>query len=610
MTAKAVIRILKGFLWLLFLCPSVVFSQVSFLRPGGFYQHAFALTLSSPGNQSIHYTLDGSVPTMQSLRYNAPLQLDESLHSTRNLFLDRCTPEELWNPPKSVEHAILVRAAAFDTQGNRIGDVVTHTYIIQDIVGSAPSLPVVSIAINPDDLFDADSGIFSPNGWRADDEYYSGNFNQHGREWERVANVEFHELNGGGFSQRLGVRVHGGRTRQYMQKPLKLYARNEYGRKKIEYPVFVDRPYSEYKRLVLRPFSVSWNMAGICDRVAQSIAAPLHFVSLSSRAVTLYINGEYWGIYYLQESPDERLVAQIDDVDADDVNVIGSWTGSEENGSNEGFKQMMGFIANADLSDSLQYRYLCSLVDIDDFIDYQLFEAFIANKDWPANNMRCFQHGASQWRWIFYDGDAAFPNPNYDMLTPLTYTGDDDWPSSTASTLFLRKLLESPLFLARFQNRMAELNGTVFSYSNTAPLLESALDEVEKDVKRQVDRFDSPSSVFTWRGATGRIDKFLRKRPEVFGSQMMEIVSVPVGTTVSFLLYPNPVHGECTICCISDMMGYVQYGIFDLMGRMVQSDALLLTGQNAYTLNLSPLPTGVYTLRFLPSGHVLRLVVE
>jgi hypothetical protein len=58
------------------------------------------------------------------------------------------------------------------------------------------------------------------------------------------------------------------------------------------------------------------------------------------------------------------------------------------------------------------------------------------------------------------------------------------------------------------------------------------------------------------------------------------------------------------------MMGYVQYGIFDLMGRMVQSDALLLTGQNTYTLNLSPLPTGVYTLRFLPSGHVLRLVVE
>lgn len=584
-------------------------SQVTFSAPGGFYEHAFSLTLTS-NIGTIHYTLDGSVPTAQSPLYTTPMLLSPELYSSCSLFLQQNAPDDWWNPPAVVDRVIVIRAAAFDSSGNRVGEECANTYFIADLAGHTPQLPMLSIAIDPDCLFDADSGIFSPDGWSADDEYYTGNFNQHGIEWERLAHIEFHELNGNGFSQRLGMRVHGCMTRRYMQKPLKLYARKEYGKKNIEYTVFADRPYSAYKRLVLRPFSASWDMAGISDRVAQSIAEPLRFVSLASRAVTVYINGEYWGIYYMQESPDERLVAQIDGVDADDVNVIGSWTGLEENGSNAGFLQLMDFLANADLSDSLQYQHLCSLIDIDNFIDYQLFEAFIANKDWPANNMRCFQHGATPWRWIFYDGDAAFSSHGYDMLAPMTYTGDEDWPSNTASTLCFRRLLQSPLFLKRFSDRMVELNSTVFRYENTAPLLERAVAEVREEVGRQADRFNTPSSVLKWRNATGRIDRFLRKRPADFESQMMELISVPAEATVSFLIYPNPALEACNIRCTSDMMGFVQYSIFDLTGRMVKSDMLLCTGQNTYTINLSSLPAGIYAVRFLPSGEVIRLVVR
>ena len=583
--------------------------QVSFSTPGGFYQHSFSLTLTC-NNGTIHYTLDGSAPNAQSTTYTSPLTLSSDLYSTRHLFLQQNAPDDWWNPPTKVNQVIVLRAAAFDASGNQIGADVTNTYFISDLTAYTPQLPMLSITIDPKCLFDADSGIFSPNGWEADNDFTTGNFNQHGREWERLANIEFYELNGNGFSQKLGMRVHGGKTRRIMQKPLKFYARKEYGKKYINYPVFDTRPYSSYKRLIIKPFCASWEENGLADHLAQNIAKPLRFVSLASRPVTVYINGEYWGIYYLQEAPDERLIEQIDNVDADDVNLIGAWWGTEENGSNVGFNQMMAFLNNADLSDSTQYQHLCSLIDIDNFIDYQLFEAFIANQDWPANNMRCYQHDVSLWRWIFYDGDAAFHNPKYDMSDPMTYTGTEGWPSSIESTLCFRKLVQSPIFLGRFYARMKELNSTVFNYANTAPLLYKATAEVLFEMDRQAERFNIPKDITKWEKGIEEIDNFLKNRTSFFESQMIELLSVPADADISFVLYPNPAHNEVNILCDSEITGLIPYGIFDGIGRMVRSNYIVASSQNLSSIDVSGLPTGVYIVYFPKLGKAYHLVVR
>ena len=229
-------------------------AQVSFSMPGGFYPEAFTLTLSAAEGLAIHYTTDGSTPTGDSPLYQQPLTLSPALYSTRDIFLMPDAPTELWTPPAEVRHAIVLRAAAFDSEKVQVGPVGTYTYFVGNLMGQPPQLPAVSIALDPEALFDPDSGIFSPNGWDASNDFHSGNFNQHGRDWERLANVEFYELDNQGFAQTLGLRVHGGKTRRIMQKPLKLYARQEYGKKKIQYPLFDEVSYTSFKRLVLKPF--------------------------------------------------------------------------------------------------------------------------------------------------------------------------------------------------------------------------------------------------------------------------------------------------------------------------------------------------------------------
>ena len=591
--------------------PALSRAQVSFSNPGGYYSQSFSLTLSAGAGQQIHYTTDGSTPTTQSPQYSQPLLLSKELYSTQNIYLIRETHESQWNPPASVDHAIVLRAAAFSPDGSQVGKVITHTYLVTELLGRAPQLPAVSIALDKEKLFDPDSGIFSPNGFTLDDPFNTGNFNQHGREWERLANVEYLEPQGGGFSQLLGIRAHGGTSRQLMQKALKLYARSEYGTKKISYPLFDELPYESFKRLVLKPFSAAWTEAGVQDRLANAIGRPLHFLSLASRPVALYINGEYWGIYYLQESPDERLIEQIDDVDETDVDLIGSWLGLEENGSNEHFMEFMRWLETANLADSLQYQHICSTIDIDNFIDYQLFESFIANGDWPANNMRCYQHGSSLWRWIFYDGDGAFINANVHMDSIITYQGDDSWPSCREATLCLRKLLDSPQFVQRFGERLYQLTYTDFSYTHTAPLLMQARQEIAAEVSYQSQRFGTPQDSSHWEQAINRIDLFLRQRPDTYFQQMLNLIGLPLSDGQPPRLYPNPAHDYVNI--EMHVQGLNRCILYDIMGRPVLSQSVSVHPLHpTIQLNLQDLPAGVYILSLidLPQTPPIRIIKQ
>lgn len=583
------------------------FGQVTFSHSGGFYPHAFSLQLFAPEGLQIHYTTDGSTPSASSPLYQQPLLLSPALYSARNLYLMRSAPEGQWNPPDEVSHAIVLRAQAFDPQGCPVGPITTRTYFVADLMQHQMQLPAVSIAIDYQQLFDADSGIFSPTGWTEADQFASGNFNQHGREWERLAHVEFYEPTGGGFAQTLGIRVHGGKTRQLMQKPLKLYARKEYGNKKIKYRIFPEKPDDSYKRLVLRPFCAALTSAGIQDLLAQRIAQPLQTLSLASRPVSLFLNGEYWGIYFLQEAPDERLIEQVYGVEPDSVNIMGAWF-QLENGSDRPFRQLMQWLQTADLSSPAQYQHFCSLFDVDDFIDYQLIESFIANQDWPANNIRCYQYSGAPWRWIFFDGDDCFAATDRNMPYYTTYQGSESWPSSTNATLFFRKLLESPHFLERFGNRLYQLSANHFNYEHTSPLLSAIKNEIMPEIEWQSRRFGFPQDGDHWNHSIANVDKFLRQRPAIFLKQFEALVQMH-DTVNRYLLYPNPAHGEVFVQN-GDNTGWVQCQVYDLAGREVLSTPLFINAQPAQThLPLSALSAGIYMLHFSNSPVTYRLVV-
>lgn len=582
---------------------------VVFSARGGFYEEVFALQLDCQNPQNhIRYTTNGNHPTAQSSLYEEPLTLNERLYSKSDIYTIINCPEQDFFLPDSVRHCIVIRAAVFDENDSCVSTVTTNSYFIHALGCDTHSLPVISLCADSLDLFDYETGIFVP-GIHFDtlDPYFSGNYFMKGREWERLCNVEFHELdNNGGINQQLGLRTHGKQSRWRSQKGLSLYAREEYGKKRIKYKFFDEIPIDNFKRLSLRPFASAWNGSGSKDYICNRIAQHLDMEFTASRPAVLFLNGEYFGIYYVQEKPDERYIEDHYDIDEEEINLIKDWH-TVDNGSGDNFNALYNWMLQADLSDEEQYVYTTEHIDIDNFIDYYVFELFAANIDWPSTNTRLWQHLDGKWRWIFFDGDACLEAQGFDVFANATYEGDATYPSSKRSTLFFRKLLENEHFKAQFSSRFNELVHSTFSYQNTKPYFDYIKATLQGEVPNQSHRFGSPSNYSNWvYYCMYAIDKFLSERPENIIAALNGFLSVEETYAVDFQCYPNPFKDELHINIATDTFGTNEICIYDMLGRTVfDMPCLLYNGSNEIIIH-PELKAGVYLLKI--GNHVQRIV--
>lgn len=599
---------LIGFVFLIVMSLKAQNDTVVFSAEGGFYDDVFALQLFNNNTQNhIRFTTNGNRPTAQSSLYEEPLLLDCSKYSRSEIYTILNCPEQDFFLPDSIRHCIVIRAAVFDENDSCVSQVVTNSYFISALGCDTHGLPAVSLCADSLDLFDYEIGIFVP-GIHFDplSPYLSGNYFMKGREWERLTNVEFYEIDNRGFKQQLGLRTHGKQSRWRSPKGYSLYAREEYGHKRINYKLFETTSIASFKRLALRPYMSAWNGSGCKDYICNRIVEPLDVESLSSRPCVLFINGEYWGIYYVEEKPDEHYLADHLGVDKDDVTIIKEWV-ETDCGDPANFDALYAWMEQADLSDDEQYAYAEAHIDISSFIDYFVFEIFVENLDWPAANLRCWQEGNGKWRWIFYDGDGCLEEQGFDAFANATYVGDAIWPSSRRATLFFRRLLENDQFETDFANRFNELAITTFAYPNTKPYFDTIKAALQYEVPNQTHRFGSPISYSSWLYySMAVINNFLMDRPVSILASLNEFLSIEPLLINDFEIYPNPSFGEIHLRLDAEGLSAHEVGIFDMMGREVfMMPCLLKEGRNEITFNpnLSP---GVYIIKV--GNHTQRIV--
>lgn len=577
--------------------------KVLFSAPGGFYEESFLLELSCfYPNHRIFYTLNGNTPTVQSHEFKEPLRLDESLYSKSDIYTIQISPDNMVFVPDSVQHCIVVRAAVFDEVNHRISEVVTNSYFIHSLNNDTHGLPVMSICADTLDLFDYETGIMVP-GIHFDPEHpdsWRGNYYMKGREWERLSNVEFYEADNTGINQQAGLRTHGGNARRYPQKGLKIYAREEYGKKRFEHPFFGPDGLDSFKHLVLKPYRCASTAAGVQDFISCQLAKPLDFESLDMRPLVLYLNGEYWGIYYLQEKADERYLEDHLGVDVEQTDIICDWWPvTLELGSDTGYLDLAHWLEHADLTQHEDYQHFCSRIDLHCFIDYYAFELFVSNQDWPSNNVRFWRENNGKWRWIFFDGDAAVCELDYDAFSPSVYVGDETWPSCTQATLFFRKLLENNDFREQFQSRFDQLLDTYFQYDSTYPILNRIVQAIHDEIPNQSARFQIPYHETWWPVEIEKIRRFLEYRPLDARIQLQAFLSnypSEPWSPESLLTFPNPFHDQLTLRFEAEEAGEQQMFVYDIMGHCVHSETLSCQkGLNFITLQLD-LPSGLYLL--------------
>lgn len=268
----------------------------------------------------------------------------------------------------------------------------------------------------------------------------------------------------------------------------------------------------------------------------------------------------------------------------------------------------MSWISAADLSDEGSYAELQNRIDLANFIDYQVYEIFIANRDWPANNMRCWQYRNGLWRWFFYDGDAAVRDLDFNAFANAVYEGDEEYPSNRTSTLLFRKLLENNDFQKRFVNRFNSLSRGILNSYQPLPFYDEIRGMLADEVGNQIVRFNCPKSRDGWKYYTRQVEKFLEQRPQQAVQQLLSFIPVQEDAVTDVLVYPSPAVCPVNVTVTACEAGISLLGVYDMAGRQVYSDLVYcVEGKNAFSLEF-PLPAGIYLLRVC--GRTAKFVVQ
>ncbi len=423
----------------------------------GIYNDVKELAVTLEGSGTIYYTLDGSTPTKNSKVYNSPILLKKTT---------------------------VIKAISYENK-KKASEVVTGSYIINE----NHTLPVLSVSL-PQNSFRLINT--NPNNTTL-------TVNAHAELYEKEKS----------FSIDCGLKLFGGQTRFIAKKSYALKFSKKYGPSTLNYKVFDNRDAVSYDTLVVRSGSQDSVGSMIRDELATSLMDDYGTVDVQAyKAVVLYINGEYWGVYFLREKVNEEFVSHHYDVPEEGTNIV-RIDNNVSAGSASNYNSLVNYVRNHDLSVDSNYQYVASKLDIDNFIDYWVGELFTTNND--IVNTRFFNNPKvdnGKIKMIFYDFDYAFYNysRNYQnwMLDP-NGMGEHHF-----NNVILRGLFQNSTFKQHFLERLSYGMKNVWSNENVMSRYQELVDLIKPEMQRNQKRWGMTYQ--EWQDNCEELKNYLEKR--------------------------------------------------------------------------------------------------
>jgi hypothetical protein len=452
--------------------------EVQFSQTPGKYDGAVQLTLTSSDGCDIYYTTaDGITPSPSATKYTGPI---------------------------SISATTCVRARAY-RQDYIPSGTATGTYFI----GTSHTLSVVSITTDKPNLFDPTTGIYmlGPNPGTAEAYYPTANFRS---DTEVPASFALYDENGQQvFQQDIGLAMTGGLSLSLReQKSFAIYARSQYGKSTMAYPFFDNRDFTEYKSLVLRMGGRDTSKTKLNTYISLGLVdGQMNVMTQAAKPCVVYINGQYWGVYYLMEKRNKYMVAQhegvTDESVTDAINLVKGSGGVVNNGSNEGYLEIYNYVISHDMSIKENYDWVAARLDTDSFMDMMINEIYIANND--PGNMQYYQVPPDGlWTQIYQDLDNAF----YSFDT-LALRMD---PATTGSDIF-NGLLKYKPWQDAFIERFAWAMENIYKPDRVTAMIDEAANAIRGEVAAEHERWSELPTPDEWEAGVQAMKSFAQKRP-------------------------------------------------------------------------------------------------
>jgi len=437
----------------------------------------------------IFYTLDGSVPTVSSLRYDTPLEFEVS---------------------ENVE-AVVLRAIAI--VGDEISAPFTHTIFYGTGVEERFDTLVFSLSTDDENLYDHYLGIFVEGAVREEylrenpgasiNAFTPANFNQRGRDFERPVYMEVFNPNGRrAFTQAAGMRVTGAGARDETIKSVRLIARREYspGLGSFQYRFFPGdrtqdargRNINAYDTIILRNGGADRNHGVLRHELGSVLARRAGLDVTPVRAAALFINGNYYGYMWLQTRIDDDYLRALYNSRTRNFDVVGrgELEFRDATPEQEQALSIKNFFAFRDLTNDADFAQLEAIVDIENLLRYYAFQIWVGNNEWPDDNLYRWRYTGEpdigrapeldgRWRYAMFGLDQTFGHIGGDYTRPTLHNllSPDNFDGG-----LLRNILTRDDMAELFVNIFHELMEEVLNYETVREIL----DELSGDITNEV----------------------------------------------------------------------------------------------------------------------------
>lgn len=428
----------------------------------GIYDHTLSVQINDPNeiNTVIHYTLDGSDPTTASPQYTGD--------------------------PIDIFYSSALKAKAF-----AVGILPSPTAVSSYLLGINHVTPVLSVVTDQANLYGA-TGIFE--NWPFD--------------WERSAYVEYfdttHQLI---FSQHAGMQIDGGAggSRSNPQHSFRIdLDHSVLGEGPINYPLIPNRAErTTYHKMYLRNGSNQYLFLPYKDACqVEAMAGETNNYYSAWRPVSVYINGNYFGLYELREKIDADYFTTLEEADPDEVDLLSLsfWNGQvlrAIEGSVIPFNADVEAFNNLDPASPDYWDAADQYFDMKWYNDYIIAESWMSNTDWPNNNIRIYRSDQTNYRWRFCVIDLELslaPNGWSDCyLDHIKYLLEQG-PNNPYTNIWL-KGMQNPRFRNYFINRFADLMNTSYDIKRILAIEQSMFNQTVVEMPREYGRWGDPNNI-------------------------------------------------------------------------------------------------------------------
>lgn len=489
-----------------------------------------------------YYTMDGSEPIQdENMLYNGSIEINETT---------------------------VFKARTFN--GDKpASEILTGTFLYIDKYHSECggfTVPIICVSTNEEYLYDEEIGFLLKEGSKNGREFPDsdclrdmGKQNVLQEHWNRPVVVEYIEDGKVTMVHETEAGIMGGCSRGWKVASLKLKAGSKVGSSKKEFRFthgtspFKDKPNNKYTSLHLRNGGNAGDTGNpdqirVRDGFMQSLTKNMGIDYQAFQTVAYYLNGKYQGLMGLRERTNEDYVEAnygLDDEETDvlktnnDIGVVAS------NGTTDWYDELISYVKNNDPKSEAFYNTVCKYMDMDEYIDYLVFEHFIVNTDWVGNNTKMWRdHKNGKLRWIVYDTDFGlglyshnncYPHTNtFEFATggePHMWSNDEEW-----KVILFKKLTKNPQFCEKFVNNALIHLGSTFKYDT----IEKVWGEIEKEAANEYcafkNKYSTGSTALGGMSGVKNMLNFAKERPDHMYDHIEEFFDVDL---VDFELSSN-----------------------------------------------------------------------